>query len=124
MSLERDQLRAGKIGYVFQSFNLLSGFSCLENLTLAMSVNGLHDIDRAQALLEAVGLEDRRDHRPNQLSIGQQQRVAIARALVNRPKIVLADEPTGNLDPANTRPFPIPPFSMSAMGKLADFSES
>ena len=99
---KRDQLRAGKIGYVFQSFNLLSGFSCLENLTLAMSVNGLHDIDRAQALLEAVGLEDRRDHRPNQLSIGQQQRVAIARALVNRPKIVLADEPTGNLDPANT----------------------
>lgn len=99
---KRDQLRAGKIGYIFQSFNLLSGFSCLENLILAMNVNGSNDPDRARALLEAVGLFERRNHRPNQLSIGQQQRVAIARALVNSPKLVLADEPTGNLDPANT----------------------
>ena len=98
----RDRLRAKEIGYVFQSFNLLSGFSCLENLTMAMSLGGQADLQHAQALLHAVGLYDRRNHRPHQLSIGQQQRVAIARALVNKPKLVLADEPTGNLDPANT----------------------
>jgi putative ABC transport system ATP-binding protein len=99
----RDQLRAGKIGYVFQSFNLLNGFSCLENLIIAMKLNGRVKKERAIALLDTVGLIDRLNHYPNQLSIGQQQRVAIARALINKPKVVLADEPTGNLDPANTR---------------------
>ena len=99
---DRDQLRSGMIGYIFQSFNLLNGFSCIENLLLAMSLNGPSNLDRARSLLDKVGLIDREDHLPGQLSIGQQQRVAIARALINRPKLVLADEPTGNLDPTNT----------------------
>ena len=99
---DRDQLRSGTIGYIFQSFNLLNGFSCMENLLLAMSLNGSSNFDRARSLLDKVGLGDRKDHLPGQLSIGQQQRVAIARALINRPKLVLADEPTGNLDPTNT----------------------
>ena len=99
---DRDQLRSGTIGYIFQSFNLLNGFSCMENLLLAMSLNGSSNLDRARSLLDKVGLGDRKDHLPGQLSIGQQQRVAIARALINRPKLVLADEPTGNLDPSNT----------------------
>ena len=99
---DRDQLRSGMIGYIFQSFNLLNGFSCMENLLLAMSLNGSCNLDRARSLLDKVGLIDREDHLPGQLSIGQQQRVAIARALINRPKLVLADEPTGNLDPTNT----------------------
>ena len=99
---DRDQLRSGMIGYIFQSFNLLNGFSCMENLLLAMSLNGSSNLDRARSLLDKVGLGDRKDHLPGQLSIGQQQRVAIARALINRPKLVLADEPTGNLDPSNT----------------------
>ncbi len=99
---DRDQLRSGMIGYIFQSFNLLNGFSCMENLLLAMSLNGSSNFDRARSLLDKVGLGDRKHHLPGQLSIGQQQRVAIARALINRPKLVLADEPTGNLDPSNT----------------------
>ena len=99
---DRDQLRSGMIGYIFQSFNLLNGFSCIENLLLAMSLHGASNLDRARSLLDKVGLIDREDHLPGQLSIGQQQRVAIARALINRPKLVLADEPTGNLDPTNT----------------------
>ena len=99
---DRDQLRSGMIGYIFQSFNLLNGFSCMENLLLAMNLNGSSNFDRARSLLDKVGLGDRKDHLPGQLSIGQQQRVAIARALINRPKLVLADEPTGNLDPTNT----------------------
>ena len=95
----RDKLRAGKIGYVFQTFNLLQGFTVLENVVLGMSF-GPRGADRAHAkeVLERVGLGHRLDHFPRQLSTGQQQRVAVARALANRPKLVLADEPTGNLD--------------------------
>ena len=99
---QRDQLRLNQIGYVFQSFNLLNGFSCLENLLFTMELKGNPDREHAESLLRAVGLANRIDYLPHQLSIGQQQRVAVARALVNRPKLVLADEPTGNLDPDNT----------------------
>ncbi len=95
---ERDGLRAEKIGYVFQTFNLLQGFSALENVLLGMSFGIGADRNYAEKLLERVGLADRKNYKPRQLSVGQQQRVAVARALANRPKIVLADEPTGNLD--------------------------
>ena len=94
----RDRLRATAIGYVFQNFNLLHGYSALENVMLGMLFGPGIDRDRARALLDRVGLGHRLHHRPSQLSIGQQQRVAVARALANRPKLVLADEPTGNLD--------------------------
>ncbi|MGH7143092.1 MAG: ABC transporter ATP-binding protein [Planctomycetota bacterium] len=94
----RDRARAETIGYVFQSFNLLPGFTALENVTLGMAFGGKTDAARARELLTRVGLGDRLHYRPGQLSVGQQQRVAVARALANRPKLVLADEPTGNLD--------------------------
>jgi len=99
----RDRLRATAIGYVFQTFNLLQGFTCLENVLLGMSFGPGADEMRAKDLLDQVGLADRLSHHPRQLSVGQQQRVAVARALANRPRLVLADEPTGNLDPANSR---------------------
>ena len=99
--VKRDYFRTSSIGYIFQSFNLLQGLTCLENLKLPMYFSSKFDEEYAEELLVRVGLEDRISYRPSQLSIGQQQRVALARALVSKPKLVLADEPTGNLDAKN-----------------------
>jgi ABC-type lipoprotein export system ATPase subunit len=99
----RDRLRAETIGYIFQTFNLLQGHTVLENVELGMAFGRGVDRTRAESLLQRVGLGDKLGHFPRQLSTGQQQRVAVARALANRPKLVLADEPTGNLDRRNAR---------------------
>ncbi len=97
-----DRLRADTLGLVFQQFNLLPGFTALENVLVAMSFgSGRPSRPRAADLLASVGLSHRLHHRPGELSIGQQQRVAVARALANRPRVILADEPTASIDTAH-----------------------
>ncbi len=95
------RFRAEKIGFIFQQFHLVPYLTALENVMLAQYFHSTTDEHEARAELERVGLGDRLDHLPGELSGGEQQRVAVARALINQPKLILADEPTGNLDEAN-----------------------
>ncbi|MEN6520180.1 MAG: ABC transporter ATP-binding protein [Armatimonadota bacterium] len=99
---ERDRFRARRIGYVFQNFNLLSGYTALDNVLMGMTFCSVKpDRKLAESLLEQVGIGSRLRHSPSEMSLGEQQRVAIARALAKKPEVILADEPTGSLDPRN-----------------------
>jgi putative ABC transport system ATP-binding protein len=100
---ELDRFRADKIGFIFQQFHLIPYLSALENVMLAQYFHSMTDAKEARAALERVGLGHRAEHLPSELSGGEQQRVCIARALINNPPILLADEPTGNLDAANQK---------------------
>ncbi|MEM9412989.1 MAG: ATP-binding cassette domain-containing protein, partial [Planctomycetota bacterium] len=98
----RDRIRADKLGYVFQTFNLLPSFSALENVLLGMTfAKNKYSVPRAKQLLDRVGLSHRFGNKPSAMSVGEQQRVAVARALANSPSLLLADEPTANVDPQN-----------------------
>lgn len=114
---DRARLRRGKLGFVFQTFNLVPYLSALENVQVPLFLSKTDEKaqkDRAAALLERVGLGDRLDHKPCELSVGQQQRVALARMLANDPAVILADEPTGNLDPET---------SQQVIGYLEEFNQ-
>ncbi len=100
----RSIIRRERMGFVFQTFNLIPYLTALENVQVPLSLNGVssaNQAERATAMLQRFGLGDRLNHKPSEMSVGQQQRVALARTLVNDPQIILADEPTGNLDPAS-----------------------
>lgn len=98
---KRDIFRSQNIGYIFQTFNLLQAFTSIENVMLGMMFAGKSDRKNAEVLLNKVGLGNKINHKPSELSVGEQQRVAIARAVANSPKLILADEPTANLDAKN-----------------------
>lgn len=114
-STQLTQIRRGTVGLIFQQYHLVPYLSALENVMLAQHYHSIPDSESAKKALEAVGLAKRTDHLPAELSGGEQQRVCIARALINKPKIILADEPTGNLDEKNEK---------LVIGLLKDMSES
>lgn len=111
----RAALRAEKVGFVFQMFHLIPYLTVWENVLSPLLAGARATTDEARAVLERVGLTERLDHRPHELSTGERQRVALARALLNKPKLILADEPIGNLDPENGR---------AVMGFLAEFNRA
>jgi putative ABC transport system ATP-binding protein len=117
---ERALVRRDRIGFLFQTFNLVPYLSALENVQMPLLLAGLDrraQVSRAEELLRQMGLDDRMGHKPSELSIGQQQRVALARMLANDPDIVLADEPTGNLDPETTTRVVDSLYDLNAAGK-------